>query len=190
MAARSWIKPPQVDRMNLRYRIVIFDIDGTLADSYHRIGHIVNLENVPDFKKDWEEFDKHAHADTPIPGMVELCTYMQAREDLDVLFLTGRSDRTRTDTWQWLRRHGLKPRHPDLLQMRIEGDHRHADIIKLQRLQELQLHPGRVMTLFDDDTRVVKLLREHGYHACHVAEDRYGLAQEGGRDEESLAAIK
>ena len=161
------------------YRVVIFDIDGTLADSYHRIHHIVKPKGE---EKDWDAFDAEAHKDTPIPGMVELCTYMLGRSDLDVLFLTGRSDRTEKDTKQWLRRHGLAPRTWDLLQMRREGDNRHADIIKLERLQALKLHPGRVMTLFDDDTRVVSLLREHGYHACHVAEDRYSLAQEGGRN--------
>src|SRR5690349_19887667 len=95
-------------------RIVIVDIDGTLADVCHRLHHIVGPG-----KKDWKAFFEGMDRDTPIKAMVRRVHTLEQTHD--ILIVTGRPEHYRRRTEKWLARHGIGYRR---LFMRPDGDHR------------------------------------------------------------------
>lgn len=77
------------------YKAVIFDIDGTLADSTHRL---LYLEQKP---KRWDKFFSEAIHDKYIPAVYN--EYKQYRKTgHKIIILTGRPETNRTVTEEWL----------------------------------------------------------------------------------------
>jgi len=141
----------------------IFDIDGTLADATHRLHHILGKE-----KKDWDSWDAETHKDDPIVPIIVILQTLYER-GWEIMLLTGRNERTREHTEEWLRTHEVPYHH---LLMRQWGDHRDDNVTKLEALKSfLETHPmKKVQTIFEDRKRVAEAFRQAGYHVCHVAE--------------------
>ena len=140
----------------------IFDIDGTLADATHRLHHILGKE-----KKDWDAWDAETDGDTPIVPIVGI---LQALYDHGhkIMLLTGRNERVRELTEQWLEDHNI---HYHWLVMRPHGDRRDDTIVKLEQLEQFMRNRNdRIQTIFEDRRRLVVAFREAGYHVCQVAE--------------------
>lgn len=77
------------------HKAVIFDIDGTLADSKHRLQYI---EKKP---KQWDKFYSEAINDKYIPAVYN--KYKQYKKaGHKIIILTGRSEVSRTVTEEWL----------------------------------------------------------------------------------------
>ena len=136
--------------------LVVFDIDGVLADVEHRVHH---LEGP---RKDWRAFFAAAAADPPLPTGLELARELAA--DHDLAYLTGRPESLRRVTQQWLSTHGL-PVGP--LWMRPPGDFRPARVMKLAALRSLSAEL-EVEVVIDDDEQVVDALRDAGYAVLHA----------------------
>lgn len=79
--------------------LAVFDLDNTLAATAHR-QHF--LERKP---KDWEAFFAAAPDDPPLEEGVALCR--EAAEECEVVYLTGRPERCRRATVEWLAEQGL-----------------------------------------------------------------------------------
>ena len=79
--------------------LAVFDLDNTLADTTHRQRF---LERTP---KDWNGFFSAAPQDPPVPEGVALVRE-RARE-CEIVYLTGRPERCRRDTLEWLAAQGL-----------------------------------------------------------------------------------
>ena len=77
-----------------RKRIVICDIDGTIANNDHR----QNLLNTYD---DWDKFFLAMKDDKPIKKVINLIKKKQI-EGKDINFITGRPERYRNITLTWL----------------------------------------------------------------------------------------
>lgn len=141
----------------------IFDIDGTLADATHRLHHILGKE-----VKDWDAWDSETDGDTPIIPIIGI---LQALWDHnhEIMLLTGRNERVRLQTENWLEQHNIWYDH---LIMRQHGDHRDDNIVKLEALEKfLKENPDKkVQTIFEDRRRLVVAFREAGYHVCQVDE--------------------
>jgi phosphoglycolate phosphatase-like HAD superfamily hydrolase len=131
--------------------LVVFDVDGVLADVEHRLHH---LEGP---RKDWRAFFAAAGADPPLPTGLELARELAA--DHDLAYLTGRPESLRRVTQRWLSRHGL-PEGP--LWMRPPGDFRPARVMKLAALRSLA-GDLEVEVVVDDDAQVVDALRDAGF---------------------------
>jgi len=141
--------------------VYIFDIDGTLADPMERIHHIIGEP------KDWDTYDSLSHTDKPINAIITLAQVLYFA-NYEVMLLTGRSERVRQSTMDWLHRHGVRYHY---LIMRGKDDHREDTIVKLENLQAfLDTTPREVQTIFEDRKRLAVAFREAGYHVCHVAE--------------------
>ncbi|HLF73813.1 MAG TPA: HAD family acid phosphatase [Anaerolineales bacterium] len=80
--------------------IVIFDIDGTLADVSERIHHVGKKP------KNWNAFFAGMAQDKAIHSMVRLCNILYASR-LRILLCTGRSEAHRDETVQWLAEKGV-----------------------------------------------------------------------------------
>jgi phosphoglycolate phosphatase-like HAD superfamily hydrolase len=131
--------------------LAVFDIDGVLADVRHRLHH---LEARP---QRWEQFFQAAGRD---PLLEEGAQRLRdALADHDVLYLTGRPERTRHLTERWLARHGL-PTGP--LLMRADDDVRPARYLKRSVLRRLA-RTRDVDSVLDDDPAVVAVLAADGW---------------------------
>ncbi|MFB6810081.1 HAD family acid phosphatase [Streptomyces sp. NPDC056387] len=136
---------------NDRRPLAVFDIDNTLADTDHR-QHF--LEGRP---RDWDGFFGAAPADPPLTRGVALA--VESATDCEIVYLTGRPERCRADTVQWLARHGLPEGR---LWMRGNQDRRPARTTKLEVLQRIAR--GReVRMLVDDDELVCRAARAAGF---------------------------
>ncbi|MGW2830838.1 phosphatase domain-containing protein [Streptomyces sp. NPDC001286] len=122
--------------------LAVFDLDNTLADTAHRQRF---LERKP---RDWDGFFAAAPDDPPIAEGIELA--LESAKECEVVYLTGRPERCRRDTLDWLAAQGL----PDgRLHMRRNDDRRPARRTKLETLRRLAR--TREIRLFVDDDELV-----------------------------------
>ncbi|MFR9787531.1 hypothetical protein ACL07V_02450 [Streptomyces sp. MB22_4] len=122
--------------------IAVFDLDNTLADTSHRQHY---LRARP---KDWDGFFAAAPADPPLAEGVALAR--ESARDCEIVYLTGRPERYRRDTRDWLAAHRLPAGD---LHMRGDADRRPARFTKLATLRRLA-RGRRVRFLVDDDALV------------------------------------
>lgn len=137
---------------------IVFDIDSTLAYTDHR-HHF--LKRKP---KDWEGFFAAAPYDTPIiPALIVYEALMAQKFDIE--FWTGRPERFRISTTQWLSRYlGSRAGHL-VLKMRATGDDRNDDIVKVEFIDPH--YPPTI--IFEDRQRVVDAYRAQGITVYQVA---------------------
>lgn len=198
--------------------IILFDIDGTVADNTHRQRYIVpptkvekehlndvdalmddlrfcrcsscrafygephcyNCVLVKEFKKDWEGFFSEQHLDRPVPEAVTLLLMLKEAIsnpvgtyfDLYLAFLTGRPEKYRQVTEEWLYDNNLWSPESVGLIMRPDGDQTDDHVLKLKQAEE---HFGldNILCVFEDRARIVKAFRDAGVFVCHVAEGNF-----------------
>ncbi|MFZ4509655.1 MAG: LNS2 domain-containing protein [Candidatus Nanopelagicales bacterium] len=133
-------------------RVAVFDIDGVLADVRHRLHHIESG------RRDWDGFFASAPED---PVLADGCQAVrQAVESgLTLIYLTGRPERCRVDTVQWLSAHGLPEGE---LIMRRDSDRRPARVLKVEALRRIASQ-APVAYLVDDDLQVVAAAADAGF---------------------------
>jgi phosphoglycolate phosphatase-like HAD superfamily hydrolase len=131
--------------------VVVFDIDGVLADVSHR------LHYVRQRPKDWDAFFAAAGDDAVLePGRERA---RQAAAEHALVYLSGRPERLRQVTEDWLARHELPP---GLLLLRPDRDRRPVRLLKLQLVRRLA-RGADVVLVVDDDPEVCAALRSSGY---------------------------
>lgn len=145
--------------------IVIFDIDGVLADCQHR-RHFIEQE-----PPDWNAFYAACVADPLIErGAILLRMLWNAGQH--IVFYSGRSESVRQDTSDWLARYGLAwanaARLVDKLWMRPVGDHRPDYVLKVEVVEKLPEWFGLPISLVvDDSLAVVDALVARGFTCLH-----------------------
>ncbi|MFE3200418.1 hypothetical protein [Embleya sp. NPDC059237] len=136
--------------------LAVFDLDGTVADTRHRL-HFVEAS-----PRDWDAFFAAATRDAPLAEGVELAR--SSAEAHEVVYLTGRPERCRRDTVDWLDRHGLPAGR---LLMRAERDRRPARVAKPALLRKLAR--GRTVAMVvDDDALVCDAYRAAGFRVIRA----------------------
>jgi len=136
--------------------VVVFDIDGVLADVRHRL-HLVEGR-----RKDWDGFFAAAADDPPLSEGLQLAR--ASAEDCDVVYLTGRPERCRADTLAWLDRHGLPP---GSVSMRRSRDVRPSRVAKLEQLHRLARR-RTVAVAIDDDPQVCDAYERAGFRVLRA----------------------
>jgi hypothetical protein len=131
--------------------LAVVDIDGVVADVRHRLHYI---EGRP---RHWDRFFSAATDDPPLPEGVALVKELSA--DHDVLWLTGRPERTRRATKAWLAAQRLPT---DPLIMRPNRDFRPARVTKRDELRRLRAD-REIAIVVDDDPQVLELLAAEGF---------------------------
>ncbi len=129
----------------------MFDLDGTLADTAHRQRF---LERTP---RDWDAFFAAAPNDPPLPEGVRLVR--ESAQDCEVVYLTGRPERCRRDTVDWLAAQGLPEGR---IRMRHNDDRRPARHTKLDVLKRLG-RDREIRMLVDDDELVCIAAEQAGF---------------------------
>ena len=132
--------------------IVLFDIDGTLANVESRVHHIQGDS------KNWRAFFEEMHSDTPIEPTVALYKKLWEHTDYDLYLLTGRPEKYRQMTMEWCARHDLPVKK---LLMRPADDSREDFIIKEEILHGLQSQGHTVAFVVEDRNSVVAMWRRN-----------------------------
>lgn len=138
---------------------ILFDIDGTLADTSHR-DHLVRDPDTRDFPA---FFDQMQH-DTPIMPVVNLLRIVSY--SLPVILTTGRPETYRQVTEEWLLTHAI-PHH--ILLMRPEGNRQDDTVIKKAMLTILRSADWNPLLVIDDRSKVVNMWRENGLICLQAA---------------------
>lgn len=144
--------------------IYIFDIDGTIADASHR------LKYIQQGKLDWDVFYQECSKDKPIRPVLSVLNALS--RDAEIWFWTGRSDAVLQATTFWLSVNtaaSIDPTFPALA-MRAQGDHRPDDVLKREWYERIYpSHRARIVAVFEDRDRVVKMWRGLGVQCFQVA---------------------
>lgn len=140
-----------------RNEIVIFDIDGTLADISARQHHLMKKP------KDWKAFFQGMAKDKPIAPMLRLCnTLFEA--GFQIILCSGRPEKYRQETEAWLANNGVN--YHDLL-LRPNDDHRSDVVIKREMLNRIDR--ARIAFIVEDRSRVVDMWRAEGFICLQCA---------------------
>jgi phosphoglycolate phosphatase-like HAD superfamily hydrolase len=134
----------------------VFDLDGTLAETGHRQRF---LERRP---PDWNGFFAAASQDTPLKEGVGLAR--KSAEECEVAYLTGRPERCRKATLEWLAVHGLPEGR---VWMRRDADRRPARTTKLEILRGLA-RDREIRVFVDDDELVCDAAERAGFRVVRA----------------------
>jgi len=137
--------------------IVIFDIDGTLADVSERIHHV---RKKP---KNWPAFFQGMAQDKAIHSMVRLCNILYTA-GIRIILCSGRSEEHRAETIKWLEQQGVL--YHDLL-LRKDNDRRTDSVVKREMLA--QIDKSKILFVVEDRSRVVEMWRSEGLVCLHCA---------------------
>lgn len=152
---QSVYRLPEVQpyRHSAREKVIVVDIDGTVADS-------VGIRSPHDYSRVSE--DKAHH------NVIDIVRAMSAT--YKIIFVSGRKDDCRNVTVQWLNRHvGV----PYTLFMREAADDR-ADFIIKNEIYDRDVIPFYdIIAVLDDRDQVVTHLRARGITVLQVAPGRF-----------------
>ena len=148
-------------------KTVIFDLDGTLAliDSRREISI------GDDGKMDWDTFfnPKMISLDDPNTDVINMARILSS-QGFHIWILSGRSDRTKDATIDWLNQHDVPF---DDLQMRPESKDWHFmkdSDLKQRFLDSLIDDKDDIFAVFDDRDQVVDMWRDNGLTVFQVAD--------------------
>jgi len=130
--------------------LVIFDIDGTLADISERVHHIWRKP------KNWTAFNAGMAQDRAIHSMVRLCNLLYDA-GLRIILCSGRNEKNRPETMEWLARHGVN--YHELL-LRRDEDYRSDAVVKREILRAIDRN--KILFVVEDRNRVVEMWRAEG----------------------------
>lgn len=153
-------------------KIIICDLDGTLADLTHRRYHVERppaMVGASTWRPDWKAFHDGCVDDTPLEvNILVVQALLAAHKDSELWIVSGRSNAVRQQTIVWLNTH---LDCYDRLIMRPEGDFMRDDLLKEGWLMDGTLpHRRNVLCVFDDRKRVVDMWRKHGLTCYQVAD--------------------
>jgi phosphoglycolate phosphatase-like HAD superfamily hydrolase len=137
--------------------IVVFDIDGTLADVSERVHHVRARP------RNWNAFFAKMAQDKAIVAMVRLCNLLHDA-GVRIVLCSGRPERYRPQTTTWLAREDVRY---DELRLRRDGDRRPDTIAKREMLADLDR--DRVLFIVEDRNSVVEMWRAEGFVCLQCA---------------------
>jgi len=131
--------------------VAVVDIDGVVADVRHRLHHVTGRP------KDWRSFFAAAADDGLLAEGGHAVRSLA--EVYDVVYLSGRPERLRRVTEEWLARHDLPAGD---LRLRPHDDYRPSSDFKVEALRAIAV-ARTVVVLVDDDPRVLDAARAAGF---------------------------
>jgi predicted kinase len=148
---------------NKRYestnRVVVSDLDGTLACIDHRL-HFLNKETNQ--KADWKSFFDAMKDDVV---RLEIKSVLDdVYPNHDIVLVSGRPETHREATEKWLKDNGIRY---NALLMRKAGDKR-PDIIVKQEILDTYLDKNMIDMVIDDRKVVIDMFRSNGLKVMNV----------------------
>lgn len=147
--------------------IVIFDLDGTLALIDARREKATN----PNGKLNWGVFFDPQNIGLDKPNLPVIAAFSAMKSaGYGVGIFSGRDSISKTETEAWLKSNGVDY---DFLRMRPQKDYTPDDVLKSQWLDELLNDGNKILCVFDDRDKVVKMWRDRGISCFQVAEGKF-----------------
>ena len=146
--------------------IYIFDLDGTLADIQDRRDY----SRTPEGKIDWDKFfdPKNIKMDKPNEAVIQTARALHKNGN-EIYIFSGRSSATQDATLEWLEEH--KVPWIKLIMRPLDKLMMPDDELKQSWLNDPQIiHKNRVIAVFDDRDKVVKMWRKNRIPCFQVAE--------------------
>lgn len=137
-------------------KIILCDIDGTIANNDHR-------QHFLEGKKDWDGFFSELINDEPIFPIINK-VIEEHNSGKDIIFLTGRPERYRYSTLLWLKEYfqfELK------LLMRMNNDQRNKLIVKTEIFNQY-IDKNLVDYIIDNDQDLIDMWNEKGINTVKV----------------------
>lgn len=144
--------------------VVVFDVDGTLANCEHRLHH---LTSAP---KRWSEFFAEQKNDPVNEPVAKLFRALRAA-GMEIIVLTARPAQFYAETEEWLNRHDLGGY--SRLILRNPGDRRNDQYVKKDVLDQLRSEGIQVAFAVEDRARVCAMWRDNGVTCLQVAEGNF-----------------
>ena len=151
--------------------MIVFDIDGTLADHSKR-EHLITPDRNPD---SWDSYFENLADDEPVHITCELyrkhlMDCVRFRKTLPEIW-TGRPEKYRKATMKWFDKN-LRIR-PPVIKMRADGDSTIDHLIKEGWVKEAQAEGKTIKAVFEDRLSVVDMYRRNGILCYHVGGGDY-----------------
>lgn len=145
--------------------VVVCDIDGTIANIKHRLKYAKGED------KNWKTFFSLVHLDVPRFEVARLVIDSLKKNDAKLIFVSARPETIRPETEKWLKENILA--HPEIaerylcLLMRKQNDKRDDTEVK-NDIYKKYLSAQRVVEVFDDRPKVIRMWRELGLNVTDV----------------------
>jgi FMN phosphatase YigB (HAD superfamily) len=140
-------------------KVIVFDIDGTLANIEHRRQYVATRP------KNWVAFNAGMKYDAVHEDIADLARNFAA-QGYRIILCSGRGAETRAVTEQWLRDSNIPF---ERVYMRNERDYRKDSIVKVELLAQIRQWDGEPWLWFDDRNQVVDAIRAQGVRVLQVA---------------------
>ena len=149
----------------MKKRIVIFDLDGTLAVIDKRR----ELSTKPNGKIDFDKLHdpsliKHDKPNMPVVKMALLF----AKDGFNIVIFSGRSDKTIFTTRSWLSNNRI-PFHSLVMRPHKTMNFIPDEVLKKQMLDDAPFNKDEVLMVVDDRQKVVDMWRDIGLNCFQVA---------------------
>jgi hypothetical protein len=152
--------------MPVEKNIVIFDLDGTLANIDDRREKSMK----PNGKLNWDKFSSDELIKTDLPNIPVIKTAKLFHQNgFKIYVLSGRSINTKRVTTQWLKKYDVPF---DVLKMREKNDNTPDEVIKKEYVVKLAILDN-IFLIFDDREKVVKMWRSLGLSCFQVNEGKF-----------------
>ncbi len=138
--------------MSSLQEVLIVDLDGTLTNCEHRV-HYVECD-----EPDWKSFYK-GMIDDPINEWCKRIIETFSRDNVEIIFITGRPQTYRNLSEEWLRKHQIVYKS---LYMRDEEDHRDDHLVKKEIYLNHVKDKFKTLFVLDDRKSVVTMWRGQG----------------------------
>ena len=142
--------------------MIFFDIDGTLSLPGERLKYIRQRP------KDFEAFYAGIRDDKVNRPIADICRALMFRRR-DVRIVTGRPERTRRDTFEWLWDARIHI-YGECIYMRDDNDYRADTEVKPELIRHLLSEVG---CIFENRTKMVEAWRALGITCVQVAKGDY-----------------
>lgn len=139
-------------------KLIVFDIDGTLANIEHRRCYVATKP------RNWKAFNAAIPHDSPYEDMIYMVNLF-GETNHTIILCSGRSEEERTMTEEQMNKFGVCY---NKLYMRPAKDYRDDSIIKTELLQQIRQEFGEPYLWFDDRQRVVDAIRAQGIRVLQV----------------------
>ena len=136
--------------------IILCDIDGTVADNSHR-------QHFLEGKKDWDGFFDALDLDKPIYEIINKMNdeHNQGRE---IIFLTGRPERYRDPTENWLKQYFNFP----LRVVMRPNDNKKNKLLTKKEMFEQNFNIDEIFYVIDNDEDLLNMWKKMGMRVYSV----------------------
>lgn len=141
--------------------LLVVDIDNTVAENAQREHLLPN----------WDAFFHACDTDTPIVEIIDALKPLFERDDVDIIFVTGRTgyNEVKSKTQTWLDNHF--PQRPVFY--RPIKNFTKAAVYKTQVVDQFRTDEHTHVVVVDDDDNICSHFTNNGHHAVRIEKDKY-----------------